>query len=339
MRNDTRLKFNEYLSRLATLNHVSPDAVISKFTADPSVQQVLETKIQESSAFLQSVNFYGVDEQEGEKIGLGVTGPIASTTDTTANDRATTDVSSTDTNAYRCEQTNYDTHIRYAKLDMWAKFPDFQVKLTNAIIQLIALNRIMIGFNGASRAATSNPTSNPLLQDVNIGWLQKIRTHAPQRHIFETVEDSGELNVGGTADYKNIDALVYDMVNSLIDPWFQEDTGLVVICGRKLLSDKYFPLVNAKQDPTEQLASDLIISQKRIGNLPAVRVPNFPANALLVTRLDNLSLYYQTGTQRRAVIDNPKRDRIETYQSSNDAYVVEDYGCTAFAENIEIVTA
>lgn len=339
MRNDTRLKFNEYLARLATLNHVSPDAVISKFTADPSVQQTLETKIQESSAFLQSVNFYGVDEQEGEKIGLGVTGPIASTTDTKTKDRDTTDVSSTDTNAYRCEQTNYDTHVRYAKLDMWAKFPDFQVRLTNAIIQLIALNRIMIGFNGASRAATSNPTSNPLLQDVNIGWLQKIRTHAPQRHIFETVEDSGELNVGGTADYKNIDALVYDMVNSLIDPWFQEDTGLVVICGRKLLSDKYFPLVNTKQDPTEQLASDLIISQKRIGNLPAVRVPNFPANALLVTRLDNLSLYYQTGTQRRAVIDNPKRDRIETYQSSNDAYVVEDYGCTAFAENIEIVTA
>ncbi|MDP4987717.1 MAG: phage major capsid protein, P2 family [Porticoccaceae bacterium] len=36
------------------------------------------------------------------------------------------------------------------------------------------------------------------------------------------------------------------------------------------------------------------------------------------------------------MIDNPKRDQIENYESSNDAYVVEDYGCTAFAENIEM---
>jgi hypothetical protein len=29
---------------------------------------------------------------------------------------------------------------------------------------------------------------------------------------------------------------------------------------------------------------------------------------------------------RRAVIDNPKRDRIEEYRSQNEAYVVEDFG-------------
>ena len=29
---------------------------------------------------------------------------------------------------------------------------------------------------------------------------------------------------------------------------------------------------------------------------------------------------------RRAIVDNPKRDRVEEYLSSNDAYVVEDYG-------------
>ncbi len=81
----------------------------------------------------------------------------------------------------------------------------------------------------------------------------------------------------------------------------------------------------------------MVISQKRVGGLPAVRVPYFPADSVLVTRLDNLSVYYQRGAQRRAVIDNPKRDRIETFQSSNDAYVLEDLGCAAFAENIEIV--
>ena len=43
-----------------------------KFSVDPSVQQTLEEKMQESSSFLQSINIIGVSEQEGEKLGLGV---------------------------------------------------------------------------------------------------------------------------------------------------------------------------------------------------------------------------------------------------------------------------
>ena len=45
----------------------------------------------------------------------------------------------------------------------------------------------------------------------------------------------------------------------------------------------------------------------------------------LITRLDNLSIYWQEDTRRRSVIDNPKRDRIENFESVNEAYVVEDY--------------
>lgn len=337
MRNETRLAFNSFIGRLAALNSVDRDAVISKFSAAPSVQQTLETRVQESSDFLKKINFYGVSEQEGERIGLGVSGPVASSTDTTSKERQTSDLATVDNHQYRCEQTNFDTHIRYALLDMWAKFPDFQLRLANAVIQRIALDRIMIGWNGTSRAKNSDKAKNPLLQDVNIGWLQKMRTKAPQRHIFETEENSGILSVGAGSDYKNIDALVFDMVNNFIDPWHQEDTQLVAVMGRSLLSDKYFPLVNNNDKPTEQLAADMIISQKRVGNLPAVRVPYFPANGVLVTRLDNLSIYYQEGTLRRSVIDNPKRDCVENFQSVNEAYELEDYGCAAFAENITLV--
>ena len=82
------------------------------------------------------------------------------------------------------------------------------------------------------------------------------------------------------------------------------------------------------------VAADMIISQKRIGGLQAVRVPHFPPSALMVTRLDNLSIYYQEGARRRHIKDVPEKDQIENYESSNDAYVVEDYGCAAVAENI-----
>jgi hypothetical protein len=103
------------------------------------------------------------------------------------------------------------------------------------------------------------------------------------------------------------------------------------------MADMYFPLVNSTQPATEQLAADLVISQKRIGGLQGVTVPYFPPNALMITSLDNLSLYYQNGGRRRTIVDNAKRDRIENYESSNDDYIVEDYGLVAVAENITFV--
>ncbi|KZN43988.1 phage major capsid protein, P2 family [Pseudoalteromonas luteoviolacea] len=334
MKNSTRTAYLAFCVQIATLNSV--ESAETKFTVSPTIQQKLETKMQESSDFLKRINIVPVEEQEGEKLGLGINTPIAGTTDTTKKDREPIDPTNMDAHGYKCTQTNFDTVVRYAKLDMWAKFKDFQTRMRDAIVKRQALDRIMIGFNGTSRAASSDRALNPLLQDVNIGWLEKIRQYAPERHMSEVVETSGKIVVGKAADYENLDALVYDMVNNMIEPWYQEDTELVVICGRKLLADKYFPIVNTEHAPSEQLAADIVISQKRIGNLPAVRVPSFPANALFITRLDNLSIYYQEGTRRRAIIDNPKRDRIENYESSNDAYVVEDYGCTAFAENIEL---
>ena len=35
--------------------------------------------------------------------------------------------------------------------------------------------------------------------------------------------------------------------------------------------------------------------------------------------------------------ENPKRDRVENYESSNDAYVVEDNDRAALVENIQLV--
>lgn len=334
MRNETRRLFAAYAAEVARLNGV--DRVDAKFSVDPSVQQRLETKIQESSQFLSKINFYPVTEQEGEKIGLGVAGPVASTTDTTKAGRKTRDLATLDGRKYRCEQTNSDTHITYKRLDAWAKFPNFQTRVRDAIIQRQALDRIMIGFNGVSRAETSDPVANPLLQDVNKGWLQHLREEAPQR-VMKDGKTAGKIVVGGAgSDYANLDALVFDVVNELVEPWYAEDPQLVVVCGRRLLADKYFPIINQDNRPVDSLAADLIVSQKRIGGLEAVRVPYFPANSLLVTRLDNLSLYFQEGARRRTIKDNPEFDRIDNFESSNDAYVIEDLGCAAMAENITV---
>lgn len=334
---ETELVFTAYLQRQAQLNGTTLSALMAgkKFTVTPAVAQTIEKRIQESSAFLTAVNIVPVINQIGEKIGLGVRGPVASTTDTTLKDREPTDLSELTANDYHCQQTNFDTALPYAKIDMWAAFPNFQTLLRNAIIQRQALDRIMIGWNGVTREKTSDPVAHPLLQDVNVGWLQQYRNNAPAR-VMAGGQDATKVVIGPGGDYENLDAAVMDAVTNLIASWYQDDPKLVVICGRQLLADKYFPLVNKAQDNTETLAADVIISQKRIGGLQAVRVPYFPPNALMITRLDNLSIYWQKNTRRRLIVDNAKRDRIENYESVNEAYVVEDYEGGCIIENLEL---
>jgi P2 family phage major capsid protein len=174
-----------------------------------------------------------------------------------------------------------------------------------------------------------------MLQDVNRGWLQAIREDAPAR-VMDHGSQAGKVTFGDVdgADYKNLDALVFDAV-MLLDPWFREDPNLVAIVSRNLMHDKLFPLVNEPKDPTQKIAADLILSTKRLGGLQAVQVPYFPEGKVLITPLNNLSVYFQIGARRRYVQDNPKRNRIENYESSNDAYVIEQYGACALIENIE----
>ncbi|SQC70971.1 phage major capsid protein, P2 family [Pseudomonas aeruginosa] len=62
-----------------------------------------------------------------------------------------------------------------------------------------------------------------------------------------------------------------------------------MILGRELVHDKYFPMVNKDQPATEKIATDLILSQKRMGGLPPVEVPYVPEKGLMVTTLKNLS--------------------------------------------------
>lgn len=353
MRNETRLLFTAYVSQIAMLSGVA-DATV-KFSVAPAVEQTLEEKIQESSEFLSQVNVVGVPNQTGEKVGVTVTRPLASRTNTAGGQRRTpTDpTDTTDDGGYTCKQTNFDHAIKYAKLDAWRHRPEFQTLLRDVILKQQGRDRIMIGFNGTSAAAATNVGNNPLLQDVNEGWLHKIRTHAEERVVAD-----GALTSGGTqaiyvasgvevvdadatnvataeADFANLDALAFDALD-LLDPWHRSDTDLVVIVGWKLVKDKYANLLQASGDTaTEHEAAHRILTlPKQLAGKRAVIVPFFPEDAMLITSLDNLSIYWQEGTRRRQIKDEPALDQIENYESVNEAYVVEDYGRCALVENV-----
>lgn len=338
MKPQTHEKYAAYLERQAELNNLPFNVLADqkKFTVTPSVQQTIYEKLRESSDFLGAIKFVFPDEQTGETIGMDSTSTIAGTSDTVGGStRQTSDIANLVKQQYFCRQINFDTHITYQLLDMWAKFPDFQKRVSSVALKQKKRDLIMIGFNGTQRAKTSNRRSNPLLQDVAKGWLQKIREEAKPRHMNGKDTDNKVL-VGKGQSYQNLDALVMDCTEELIDEWYRDDTDLVAIVGRKLLADKYFPIVNQDNAPTEKLATDVIISQKRIGGLKAVRVPFFPANAILITKLENLAIYVQSGSIRKHIKDVPERDRIETYDSENLDYIVEEYGCVALIENITL---
>lgn len=343
MRKETRFKFNQYLSRIAELNGVEVADLNKKFNVEPSVTQTLFDKIQQSSSFLKLINMVTVGELTEEKVGIDVTGTIASTADTDGGvERKTADFGKLDAYRYFCHPVNFDYHLKYNKLDLWARFQDFQIRIRNAIIKRQALDYITIGFNGVSRAATSDRAQNPLLQDVAIGWLQKYRNDAPERVMSSVTDDDGtvisnSIKVGKGGHYANLDALVMDGFESLVAEIHRENPEMVVVCGRRILTDKYFPMINKFQANSEQLAGELIISQKTIGQLQAVRAPFFPANSILITTLDNLSIYLYEDGHRRHIVENPKLDQVENYEQVKVDFVIEDYEAGCLIENIEIL--
>lgn len=339
MKNTTRQQFNAYLANQAQLNGV-PSAT-EQYTVEPSIQQKVETRIQESSEFLKKINMTPVTDQKGEALGLGISGGIASRTNTKNGKRREPknvgEVGRIYT--YVCEKTNFDTAIPYNKLDSWARDPKFQEKIRDAVLKQHALDRITIGFNGTHVADDTDIDVNPLLQDVNIGWLQKYRDNAPESVMTESEVGTSKVSVGASAtSYKNLDALVKDCVDQLIDPIVRDDSDLRVILGRDLKQSRDFNMVNDNNTPTEVIAVNSLLMLDKVGGITIEPTPpNFPADGILITPLDNLSIYYQEGSRRRNHKDEPEYDRVAFYESDNEAYVVENYKAGCLIENVELV--
>lgn len=339
MRNETRARYNQYVAAVALASAIAIADAAKMFVAAPSVEQTLYKKVQESSEFLNRINMAFVRDLAGEIIGMGISGTIAGRVNVATTDRLGSDPTNLDDRSYLCKSTDFDVSIPWAKLDQWSKFPNFMALWAALVAERIALDMIMIGWHGTSAAAATDRVANPLLQDVNIGWLQKQRTENAGRTITRGAV-AGKITYGdAAADYISLDSLVYDMVNTLLPTWAADDTGLVAIVGRSLLHDKYFPILNKEMDAQNTLATDIIMSTKRLGGLPAVRVPYFPDGTIFITRYDNLSIYVQEQSTRRKIDDNHKRKRVEDFNSANHAYVIEDLEYAALAENIEVYEA
>ncbi|BBV94900.1 phage major capsid protein, P2 family [Pseudomonas monteilii] len=312
------------------------DAVTRMFSVEPSIAQELNDAITAKADFLERINVIGVSEIKGQKVFLGTSGPVTGRTNTKTTDREAKDASALDDDTYELVSTESDVSLPYAKIDAWAKFPEFHQKYSAAVQKQIALDRIMIGFHGTHAAPQSDPVQYPLLQDVNKGWLQQAREKIPAQ-VLKEGKVAGKVTMGTDGDYANLDELVHD-TKQMVDERVRDGGDLVAIIGSDLLAaDKAKLYSNQAGTPTEK---ERIESQQVIatyGGLPAFSVPHFPANAVLVTSFDNLSIYYQDSSWRKQTIDNPKRSRVEDYNSRNEGYVIEQLEKFALTENVEVI--
>lgn len=312
------------------------DAVTRMFSVEPSIAQELNDAITAKADFLQRINVVLVTEIKGQKVFLGTSGPVTGRTNTKTTDREAKDASALDQNTYELSSTESDVSLSYAKIDAWAKFPDFHQKYSAAVQKQIALDRIMVGFHGTHAAVQTDIIAYPLLQDVNKGWLQQAREQIPAQ-VLKEGKVAGKVTMGKDGDYENLDALVHD-TKQMVDERVRDGGDLVAIIGSDLLAaDKAKLYASQGGTPTEK---ERIESQQVIatyGGLPSFSVPNFPVNSVLVTSFDNLSIYVQDSSWRKQTVDNPKRSRIEDYNSRNEGYVIEQLEKFALTENVEVI--
>lgn len=308
------------------------------FSVDPSVAQELNDAITAKADFLERINIVPVSEIKGEKVFIGVNGPVTGRTNTKTTDRQAKDASALENTTYELVDTQSDVGLPYAKIDAWAKFPDFQDRYSAAVQKRIAQDRIVIGFHGTIAAIQTDLEANPKLQDVNKGWLQQLREQAPQQ-VLKDGAIPGKVTLGAGGDYANLDALVHD-TKQMVDEILREDGDLVAIIGTDLLAADKAKLYTKQGDtPTEKERIENAQVIATYGGLPAFSVPNFPVNAVLVTSWDNLSIYFQDTSWRKQTVDNPKRSRVEDYNSRNEGYVIEQMEKIALTENVELVVA
>lgn len=327
MKKNTRLMFGKLLAGMAKTYGIDVADISKEFAIEIPQETVLNDKIQESSDFLSLITMATVEDTKGQALEMGVDGLLAKRTKIAgATVRQPNMLGGPTGSTWEVAFTEFDVGIKYLTLDQWARYKDFFQRYMNAVRKQIALDKITIGFHGESVAETSDPSTYPLGQDVNIGWLKIIETQAPARYMKQgAVTD--KISIGAAGDYKNLDALVYDLYAGI--PVEHRTGNEVVIVGAALIADDVNKgLSKHAGTPTEKSVGITELSST-YGSLRAIQVPKFPDMGVLVCDPEQLHLYNQEGRMRRNTVEESNANRVVDYISSNDAYAIGNLNAVA----------
>lgn len=286
------------------------------FSLNDPQENALRLALLESVEFLNMITCLDVDQLSGQVISVGSS---VLHTGRSENGRFVRQVG-VDGNDYSLVETDSCAALRWDLLSVWANAGKDENEFYNLVqaftTQAFALDMLRIGFNGKSRAKTTNPTDNPNGEDVNIGWHERMKTLLGGDQIMT---DQVVLDEAG--DYKSLDAMASDLINAKIPAQFRNDPRLVVLVGADLVAAEQYRLYQAADRPTEKIAAQMLGST--IAGRPAVIPPFMPGKRMVVTPLSNLHIYTQRNTRMRKAEFVEDRKQFENKYLRNEGYAVE----------------
>ena len=221
-------------------------------------------------------------------------------------------------NEYKLSKTDSCAVLTWDLLSQWGNSGtenEFFRLVQTFIEQSFGLDMLRIGFNGTHIADETDPDKHPNGEDVNKGWHQLAKDWNGGRQVI-----TESLTLGENGDYKSLDAMASDLKNS-IRPEFRYDPRLVVLVGADLVAAESFRLYQQADKPTEKIAAQLLSDS--VAGMPAYIPPFMPGKRMAVTTLQNLHIYTQRNTRRRAAEDVQDREAFESKYWRMEGYALE----------------
>ncbi|MBI6405467.1 phage major capsid protein, P2 family [Proteus sp. WDL240414] len=284
------------------------------YLTEPKETQLRDALL-ETSEFLRMITVADVDQLTGQVISVGNPGLF---TGRSKDGRFGRKVG-VDGNEYKLVETDSGAILPWDLLSVWANSggeAEFINRMQAFVQESFALDMLRIGWNGQSVAENTDPVKNPNGEDVNKGWHQIAKEWNKGSQVLTdaiTLDDSG--------DYRSLDAMASDLINTCIPPQFRNDPRLVVMVGADLVSAEQYRLYQGADKPTEKIAAQMLGST--IAGRPAMVPPFMPGKRMVVTIPTNLHIYTQRNTRQRKAEFVEDRKQYENKYLRNEGYAIE----------------
>lgn len=346
MRLTTAQRFAIIQARLAKAYHgkADPKLVKSAFSMSSNedghvpagfkraTEVTLNRDIQNFSSFLEFVNVLPRTHQKGGSLRIGSQGRVTKTNDTKAGTkrRVNTPKDSKD-NEYEMAKAHSDFSLHDDDIDAMSEFPDWADLYREAFMESMANDRIIIGWHGEEVSKTSNLTDNPLLQDVNIGWLKLLKERASSQ-VLNGGKTAGELKIGTAAgsDYANLDHLIQDLYQGI--PVHRRTPGMTAMIAESIMGyaeGSYYK--DQGSTPSEKQTIQAKSVSGMYGGLDSLPAPYMPQTSIVITglkrngqRMSNLSIYWQKGSWKRKATYEAELESSVDWNARREAYHIED---------------
>lgn len=307
-------------------------AECNAFSVVPSVEHRWISGVQSAHPFLQRITLEPCDEMIVNDLNYNAGGIVSGRTNTNTTDRKTKSLGTVKGVKYECVVIDHDTHIKFSELNRWSMNDrkKFLENITDRRRASKANDVLMIGWHGIEAVEETDPTSNPMGQDVAVGWLQHVRTNKPEN----VLTDSITIGKGGT--YPNLDALEIALVAQIP---MQKRKGLVCLASADLVDARSMGLAE-ESDVTEKAGKLPGLAAKYLANGREVLSPDFfPEKTVIVTNLKNLHHLTKKGSTNITPEVNNRRSQFELFNQALETYAVGDYEQIIIAENVEVFEA